>query len=72
MEQIIEVMSKVFADTWNSTDGRRILSAWCDMEEDIKQELRTAMMASVEAAIKSEKSEICQNFIAHLNRKRRI
>jgi hypothetical protein len=51
-------MCKVFADTWNSTDGRRILSAWCDIEEDIKQELRRAMIAAVNTWLQIREQEI--------------
>jgi hypothetical protein len=44
----LESMCKTFADTWNSTDGRRILDAWEDMPEDTRDEVRRAMRVTVD------------------------
>ena len=47
----LELMCKVFADTWNNSDNKRILSAWCDTSEDIRNEIRIAMKAVIDTCI---------------------
>jgi hypothetical protein len=52
LEVNLELMCKIFADTWNNSDNRRLLSAWSDTTEDIKNEIRIAMMAVIDNCIK--------------------
>jgi hypothetical protein len=53
-EELIEKMSIAFSNKQNQSNGRKILSAWCDMSEEIKDEIRIAMKDALQVAINGD------------------
>ena len=52
MNHLIAKMSKIFSDSMNDTNGRRILNAWDDMPNDIKIEVKRSMKVLLDELIK--------------------
>jgi len=52
MKNLINKMSQIFSDSMNDTNGRRILHAWNDMQNDIKIEIRRSMKVLLNELIK--------------------
>ena len=61
MNHLIAKMSKIFSDSMNHTNGRRILNSWCDMPYDIKNEVKRSMGILLNELIKSNDITINTN-----------
>ena len=52
MNNLVNKMSKIFSDSMNDTNGRRILNAWDDMPNNIKIEVKRSMKVLLDELIK--------------------
>jgi hypothetical protein len=46
---ILDFICMKFCNKQNQSNGRRILNAWSDMDEEMKNEIRIAMKTALEA-----------------------